>query len=171
VAGARTLLLMDACVVIDFHQAEPEIVALAAKHVGPVHLPTPILAEVPSLTPRTARRMGFTLVEPKMEELRVAAEKLPGLSLQDRLCMEMAVARRWTCVTNDARLRRACEARPVPVMWALELVRAITDAEGMSDTRAVEIATRMHEQNPRGTTATTLRRFIGILRNKKRKGR
>jgi len=45
------LLIIDANVLIDFCKTDSSVLTLVAKHVGPVHVAEPVLAEVKQLDP------------------------------------------------------------------------------------------------------------------------
>jgi hypothetical protein len=42
----RKLMIMDACVLIDFIKAERAVLELVVKHVGPLHVTSPVIDEV-----------------------------------------------------------------------------------------------------------------------------
>ena len=41
-----TLMIMDACVLIDFIKAERAVLELVVKHIGPPHVTSPVVGEV-----------------------------------------------------------------------------------------------------------------------------
>ncbi len=46
---ASRVLIVDACVLIDFMEADPSVLGVIARSVGPIHVPSPVLAEVHAL--------------------------------------------------------------------------------------------------------------------------
>lgn len=42
----RKLMIMDACVLIDFIKAERAVLELVVKHIGPLHVTSPVVDEV-----------------------------------------------------------------------------------------------------------------------------
>ncbi|HQF92409.1 MAG TPA: hypothetical protein PK393_11090 [Synergistaceae bacterium] len=42
----RKLIIMDACVRIDFIKAERAVLELVVKHIGPPHVTSPVVGEV-----------------------------------------------------------------------------------------------------------------------------
>lgn len=111
------LLLVDACVLIDFAKSDSSVITLASRYVGDVHVATPVFEEVHDLDPAMAASLGIKLFEPPLEMLVDAAARRGRLSFQDRLCLLAAKANGWTCVSNDRRLRESCAEELVPVMW------------------------------------------------------
>src|SRR4051794_23790978 len=99
------LLLVDACVLIDFAKSDTSVITLASRYVGEVHVATPVFEEVHDLDPAMAASLGIKLFEPPLEMLVAAAAQRGRLSFQDRLCVMVAKANGWTCVSNDRRLR------------------------------------------------------------------
>lgn len=164
---SRPLLLLDACVLIDLHEADPSLFRLASRHVGRIHVPLPVLSEAPEPDRSTAARLGIRVLVPTLEELVASARPRVGLSAQDRLCLEMARARGWTCVTNDARLKSSCRSSGVPSLWGLELLARLVAANALRAKRAVLLATAMHQSNPRGISATVLARFVAKITRKR----
>ena len=55
-------MIMDACVLIDFVKADRYVLELIVKHVGPVHIISPILEEVHDIEDETERFFRFWCV-------------------------------------------------------------------------------------------------------------
>src|SRR4051812_3763641 len=110
------LLLVDACVLIDFAKADTAVISLASRYVGEVYVATPVFQEVRDVDPAMAASLGIKLFEPSFDTVAAAAIARGRLSFQDRLCVLIAKQQGWTCVSNDKQLRTACEAESVPVM-------------------------------------------------------
>lgn len=156
----RTLLILDACVLIDYCQADVSVLGLINQHVGVVHVAAPVLAEVDGLDEGAAVNLGLQIVFPDFE-LAASAANTPGpLSFEDRLCLLLAKQKGWTCVTNDATLRRACEADGVAVLWGLEPLALAVEGGDLLAAEAIELAQRIHQANSRYITAAILQRFI-----------
>src|SRR6478735_4229471 len=98
------LLLVDACVLIDFAKVDRSILTLAARHVGEVYVATPVLEEVREIDAAMAVSLGIKLFEPSLELVAQAASVRGRLSFQDRVCLLVAKAEGWTCVSNDKAL-------------------------------------------------------------------
>src|SRR3990172_755989 len=128
----RTSFLLDANVLIDFSHAGFEILRVLADGVGRLHVPLPVLREeVDPSGEEDWPALGVTVVEPDLSIAAAAATRRPGLSFHDHLCLLLARAQGWTCVTNDGRLRRECQAEGIPVCWGLELVTLAVEAGGL----------------------------------------
>ncbi len=155
---ARASLILDACVLIDFWDADPSVLALVVHHVGDVYIAENVLSEVDQVDPSAAVGVGLTIVEPTLEIMTAAATRRLGLSFQDHICLILARERAWTCVSNDGRLRRACAEEGIAVVWGLELLAQLVEAGGLPPATAIEIAKQMAAANAYLTDAV-LERF------------
>lgn len=153
---------MDANVLIDFCEADRTILRLVSEHIGPVHVALPILREeVQSLLADDDHaELGIVSVEPSLEVATEAARKRTGLSFYDQLCLILARDNGWTCVTNDGRLRRECESVKVPVLWGLETVALLVDAQVLPVQDAERIGRTIQRSNPRFITDKVIRGFL-----------
>ena len=144
------LFIVDACVLIDFVETDRSLLRLISQHVGQIRVPSPVLGEVRQLTRDSAEEVGLVVVEPALDVALQAAERgTPGLSFQDELCLRVAAAEGWTCVTNDRRLRVECEARSVYVRWGLELLLLLVEARVLGTNEAIDAVRAMASLNPR----------------------
>lgn len=144
---ALRLLIVDACVLIDICKADRSVLTLISRHVGPLHVATPVLAEVDQIDESQAVSLGIKLVEPTLDQASEAATARQGLSFSDRLCLLLAKENKWTCVSNDRKLRRACTDDGVSVMWGLELIALLVERKALPAKSAQEIATAIYETN------------------------
>jgi hypothetical protein len=165
-AGERRLrlLIRDACVLIDFYEADPALFSLVAKHVGEVHVALPVLEEVEQLDESAATSLGITVDDLPGEVLLEAAARRGGLSFEDRICLVAAQKTEWTCVTNDKALKNACIDAKVPSLWGLEALALLVESGGLPANDARDLATVMHGRNRRIGDAV-LQRFykrIGV---------
>jgi predicted nucleic acid-binding protein len=158
----RKLLLMDANVLIDFCDADATVITLISKHIGQVHVPRPILVEeVEQIVDLDWTELAITAVEPTLEvAIEAAQQPRTGLSFHDHLCLLIARANGWTCVTNDARLRRECTADGVDVLWGLETVALLVEGGALSTKAAAEIGRQIQAANPKFITLAILDRFL-----------
>lgn len=138
-ATAR-LLLLDACVLIDFASSDVSVLALVSAHVGQLHVPSPVFDEVQQIDEALAASLGLKIVEPTIEMLLDAGARSGRLSFQDRVCLLVAKDGGFTCVSNDGALRTACKAERVPVLWGLELLVELVAARAIPAEGAREIA-------------------------------
>ena len=148
------LFIVDACVLIDFTKTDPTLLKLIVAHVGLIHVPSPVLAEVKQLDQSTAASLGLRIVDPDLETAMQAAS---------RLCLMMAKASGWTCVSNDGYLRRACEIDGVPTLWGLELLLGLVAAGGLPRNHAEEAGWAIHRSNPKFVTKKVLQTFMQKL--------
>lgn len=153
------LLVLDANVLIDYCAADRNVLTLASRHVGPIHVPSVLLDEVDGLDESECERLGLLVVEPEGALLVAAGRRRPGLSYYDHVCLLAAKAAGWTCVTNDGRLRRECTVEKVPVLWGLELMVPLVADRHLSIGAANSVAEAIHAANPLYITDDILRRF------------
>lgn len=153
------LLIVDANVLIDYAQSDSSILALVVKHVGPVLVPLPVLKEVDQLSRDDCDRLGITLLDPTLDEMTTVSSPRPSLSFEDELCLVLATAGGFTCVTNDKTLRRECESEAVPVYWGLELMVELVAKQQLAAESAITTAQAIRRSNPFHITEGILDRF------------
>lgn len=144
----RGLLILDACVLIDFVEADPGLFQRMVRHLGRVIVPSPLLREVKGVDVSFFRTHGVEVIDPNTQQLMTAAGRRGKLSFEDHLCLLMARDEGCTCVTNDGALRKACASEGVEVVWGLRLVLNLVAAGGLTDTEATSISRAIHASNP-----------------------
>jgi hypothetical protein len=155
----RRFLVVDACVLIDFAKADPAILPLVSRHVGEVHVATPVFEQVKDIDPAMAASLGIKLYEPSLDMAAAAAVTQGRLSFQDRLCFAIAKKAGWTCVSNDKQLRAHCERERVLVLWGFEVLALLVDARALKATHARDLAKTIAANNKR-IGAAVLARFL-----------
>jgi len=151
--------ILDANVLIDFCKSDKSILALISKHVGTIHLASPVLDEVKQLTLEEVSGLHIDLAEPEMDQVTKASSRRGPLSFQDHLCLLMADANGWTCVTNDGRLRRECEVTGITTIWGLEPLALLTEARQITREAALDVALKIQGTNPHYITEKIIQRF------------
>jgi hypothetical protein len=157
---AQRFLILDACVLIDFCKVDRTILSVVSAHVGKIHVPSPVLAEVDQLEEAEAMALGIEIVEPEIDQLVAAGATRAGLSFEDRLCVMMAKDRAWSCVSNDGAVRKACAVEAVPVLWGLEMMGLAVEVKALGPAEAENAAWAIHRENPRYVTKEIVERFI-----------
>lgn len=150
---ASSILIVDACVLIDFLATKDTVIAAIRAALGPIHVAAAVLDEVEDLTREGAAELGLIVVEPTTELLLAAAAKRGRLSLQDRICLLHAQQNGWTCVSNDGPLRRACNENGVSVLWGLETIAIATERGALASEDAIAAAEAIASVNPFITAA------------------
>jgi len=164
-SAPRKLLIMDACVLIDFIKAERTVLGLVAKHVGPLHVTSSVVDEVTNIDDEGELvELGVVIVESEIEDGLTAGAQTGPTSFQDRLCLLAAKRHDFTCVTNDKNLRKLCKQEKVPLMWGLELLAELHKAGGLSAKEAITIAETIRQSNPKHITSKIVSRFTEIIR-------
>ena len=150
--------LFDASVVIDYAQADAAVLGSICAHVGPVHIPSPVMGEVePELDAASAMALGLIPVEPTLPQAAEASQRGGPLSFQDKLCFAMARDRAWLLVTNDRALRRRCVQEGVPVDWGLNPMLWLVQGGHMRPRRALGVARAIQRDNPYVTSGIVAR--------------
>ena len=86
-SGGPRLLILDACVLIDFCEADASVLEIFARNLGTIHVPSTILDEVEQLDESKAASLGLIVVEPSLAQLMSSAVKRGRLSAADHLCI------------------------------------------------------------------------------------
>lgn len=158
------LLIMDACVLIDYIKAEPELFKTISSSIGKLHVVSVIYEEVDQIeSPDQLAKYGINLIEPEIEDAFLAAQLDGGTSFQDNLCYLTAKRHGFTCVSNDKQLRSLCTQSYVPTLWGLELILTLVKAKGISGAKAKKIGTLIQQNNPKHITRKILKDFISKL--------
>jgi predicted nucleic acid-binding protein len=160
---ARTVLLADADVLIDYRESELGILELVVEHVGRVAVLAPVLGEVRGVTAAQCARLGIEVVEVETERMLQAADVDSSVSFNDRLCLVVCREETWTCVTNDGALRRLCERHGVETRFGLGLMVDLVAAGALTRRRAVAIARQIQASNPLHINERVLARFLAAL--------
>jgi predicted nucleic acid-binding protein len=160
---------MDANVLIDFCESDPSLIKIISDQIGTVHVPTPVLEqEVNNLQGQDWVALGIVPLEPSMDAVLAAADGRPGLSFHDLVCLCVAKENGLTCVTNDTRLRKECDAEGVPILWGLELLALLVDRQVLGSAAAIAAAEAIHRANPAFITQRVLGRFRTRVRRRRR---
>jgi hypothetical protein len=141
------VLITDSCVLIDYARSSIETLTRLCETTK-VYVPRILLVEeVQDLTIAEAERIGLGIVDPPTELVQKAAG-LPGpLSFYDWLCVLMASENRWTCVSNDKKLRTECRGRGVKTQWSLEPLVLLVTHGTLARDKAITTARAIAEMN------------------------
>jgi predicted nucleic acid-binding protein len=162
-AAPRRFFIVDANVLIDFAAADKAILGMVHRHLGTVCVARSVLKEAPALSEADCLGLGLRIVDGSVEQLLKAGEERGPLSFTDRLCLILASAEGWTCVTNDKALRKACGERSIPVLWGLEPMIELVAQGVLPRERALEAARAIQRSNPQHITPDILQRFEARL--------
>lgn len=164
-AHPSRFMIMDACVLIDYMNGEPDLFKLISSHIGPIFVATPILEEVDSINSiEELEDLGLIPIEPEIEDVFSAEEMDGQTSFQDNICFLTAKRRSFTCVSNDINLRRQCTDADVSILWGLELILELTEAGGILKKEASRIARDIQKSNPKHITTRILSDFVVKLK-------
>jgi hypothetical protein len=155
----REAAICDANVLIDYADADEDVIRELVKYWGTVYVPTRILHEVKKWPTERAEELGLTVIETPL-----TLPSVPGLSGPDRACLHFVISEGWTCIANDTLLRRECKRQGGKVVWGLEMLLKLTSAGQITNARALGIAEKIGEVNPEITDKITVE-FKGKLTN------
>jgi hypothetical protein len=159
------LMIMDACVLIDFIKADRAVLELVVKYVGPLHVISPVVDEVNEIdNENELLALGLIIIEPEIEDAYAAGGRSGPLSFEDWLCLLTAKRHAFTCVTNDKNLRKFCKREEVPLLWGLELISELHKVGGIPGKEAETLAQIMQRSNPKHITDKIVSRFTDIIR-------
>ena len=153
------ILIVDANVLIDYAKSDLSVLALVARHIGPVHVPSVVLDEVEQLSEEDCENLGLTILVEPVEILLTAAEERGALSFEDHVCLLLARENGYICVSNDKPLRRACGKENVTVMWGLKLMVELVGMGQFDKEAAMEIAVAIQASNPKHITSEIIDEF------------
>lgn len=140
--------ILDANVLIDYQKSDLSILGLVDKHVGEVHILTTVIEEVDGVDATSCERLGLKALEPELDQLVLAAAIRGSLSFQDHLCLIVAKAAGFSCITNDKALRAACQAEGIEVYWGLEIMTELVRLGKLPAEEAIRVAEEIHLSNP-----------------------
>ena len=70
------LMIMDACVLIDFIKTERSVLELIVKHVGPLYVASPVVAEVNEIDDEAELvALGLIIIEPEIADAYAAGSR------------------------------------------------------------------------------------------------
>jgi predicted nucleic acid-binding protein len=164
----RRLLILDACVLIDFLQADRSLFRSTGCDVFSFYVVSSVIEElhdIEGVDELTA--LGISVIEPALDDAYKAAEQRGALSFQDWLCLLTAKRHGFICVTNDRALRRHCEKEGVALLWGLEMLLALRQASEISTSCAEEIAFHIHTTNSRHISIRIFEEFKEKLQTMK----
>ncbi len=162
---ARTVLLADADVLIDYRESEIGILELVVEHLGRVVVLAPVLGEVRGVTKTQCASLGLEVVDVETEQMLRAAEVESSVSFNDRLCLVACRDEGWTCVTNDGALRRLCKRHGVQTRFGLGLMVDLVAGGALTKRRAVTVARQIQAANPLHVNEHVLSRFLAALQD------
>ncbi|MGB4408053.1 MAG: hypothetical protein WBI82_14420 [Sphaerochaeta sp.] len=135
------ILFCDACVMLDYLEFAPRILSLTVKHLTQIYIPDVVLLELSKYSQSDIESLGIQIQETPLSYYLLPL--LGPLSLQDRACLMLSQEMGWTCVTNDQKLRKACDYEQVATLGGFGLLillvrkKIITREEGIQIIKAI----------------------------------
>lgn len=129
--GGQKILIMDACVLIDFLNSERCVFKLISKYLGTLYVASPVLDEIEEIeNEQNMVEIGLEVIEPETEDALAAGDNVGPLSFQDWICLLTAKRDGFTCVTNDKKLIQTCKKEGVDIIRGLSLLAKLHEAGG-----------------------------------------
>ena len=135
------ILLCDACVMLDYLDFAPNILSSTVKHFAKIFIPDVVLLELTKYSQSAIEAFGIRIQDTPLSYYLVPL--LGPLSFQDRACLWLSQEMGWTCVTNDQKLRNACEKERVATIGGFGLLillaqkKIISIEEGIMTIKAI----------------------------------
>lgn len=142
-SGKTAGVLTDACVLIDYCKEDARILGLANKHLGKIHIPLPILAEVKDLDVEMCQELGLTIYPTREDQRNAALIKKAGLTWEDRLCLIISKEEGYLLYSNDKGVLKNAKREGIPAKWGLELLIELAAKKVLSTEEALSHAQRM----------------------------
>ena len=154
------IAICDANILIDYSKSDISIIKKISEYYDQVCVPDIILQEVGIISDEQAKALGITIVETPLE-----LEEVPSLSYQDRTCLYYVKHYKWDCLTNDVALRKHCLEAGGTVVWGLQMLLKLVEADLITATHAEKVARKINQVN-REINDKLLQEFLDKLEEK-----
>jgi predicted nucleic acid-binding protein len=162
--GGQKILIMDACVLIDFLNSDRKVFRLISDHLGTLYVASPVLDEIKEIeNEQELVEIGLKVVEPETGDAMAAGGNVGPLSFQDWICLLTAKRNGFTCVTNDKKLMQTCKKEGVDTIRGLALLAKLHEAGGITTDDVLLIGREIHRSNPKHISAVILAKFEKII--------
>ena len=136
VQDTKPILLCDACVMLDYLEFAPSILFLTVKHFSQIYIPDVVLLELTKYSQSEVEALGIRIQETPLSYYLVPL--LGPLSFQDRACLWLSQEMGWTCVTNDQKLKKACDNEQVATIGGFGLLILLAQKKIISIEKGVK---------------------------------
>ncbi|RJP59994.1 MAG: type II toxin-antitoxin system VapC family toxin [Candidatus Auribacter fodinae] len=141
-------IILDANILIDFLKSDRGVLKLISTELYEICVPSVVLHEVTQLNQEQCNFFKLSILEPSLEELMEAmVYNDQCLSFPDKVCLILSKGKGYICVTNDKRLRQACEQEKVECIWGLQLILLLNQKGKLTKEHATKILFKIHETN------------------------
>lgn len=151
--------IVDANVLIDYCDADIQILSILSDQVQNVNIARSTFNKVSQLTEAQAKKDNLIVVTPNEAIVNEAVKRRGALAYDDNETLQFALQNDWMCITNDKVLRRECEAENASVIWGLELMIILVLKKQITKTRATSVARKIHLNNSDYISAIILAKF------------
>jgi len=162
------IIVLDACVIIDYVKCEPNLLQSINHHIAVITIVSPLLQEILDIDRDPLRTLDCSIIDPTFDEIDGAISLADGNSFQDYLCYLVAKRLDCPCITNDKGLRNYCSAHDVQVFWGLELLLILMFKGIISRNNAFHYAEQIQKINPT-ITQTILSAFTKVMQEQEKR--
>ncbi|MBU1122017.1 MAG: hypothetical protein ABIH71_03040 [Candidatus Omnitrophota bacterium] len=144
----KQVVICDANILIDYANAEKQIIELATRYLYDIWVPLPVWEEIADFSKDDVDDLGIHIIEPSLEQLIEAATiRGGGLSDEDNMCFIMARDETAICATNEKALRRKCEKNNIRILWGLEIMVQLCKEDKLRAKVAERVARKIAQNN------------------------
>ena len=154
-------IVCDANILIDYRIAGTAILKALGEYAE-IIVPDVILDEARHLDREETESAGIGIYPVPIEMIADASNTLPGCSMEDTICYLLAKKNRWTCATNDKKLRRECLDNGVHIIRGLALLIELVEHRHLTKKQAAEAVKKIADAN-REITDEILTEFFRLL--------
>jgi len=156
-------LIIDASTLIDFIEADPEILTIAGNCFGGIHVSGPVLAdELNRFDTADCDRYGITVTDGTTQQIMEAQSLEGALFLYDWHGIILARDNGWTLLTNDGAQRREALASGIPVIRGFGLLVTLVQEQTLETERARRTGALIRQANT-WITQDVLEEFTRLL--------
>lgn len=143
----NSLLVTDANVMIDFYQADPELIEALCLEFQ-VKISKTVMDEIIEFTSAQAGAFGIEIIETE-DSVGLLPLKLKGLSFQDKSCILLTKKLKASCLTNDSTLKNYLDSEGLKTYWGLEMLLLLIEKGRLTKEKVREAAEKIFQINLR----------------------
>lgn len=146
------MFVADAGSLLDIAEADSLIIQLVTSHLGDLRIPAPALIKIKDAKASELLRLGVSVHECTTENLLEAGPNKLSLSFEERLCLITARDEKWTLITHDLVLNRACDGDDLAAVCALDLLVQLLKGSHITPEAASHAVCNLRGINPKFMT-------------------
>ena len=160
--------LMDTCVVSDFIKTGLKCLLHLRQKGCRIYILAEVFRELQkdsSFSDDELEDLGVEIIDAEVVEYMARTSiASKALSDVDKLCVTVAKARDFHCITNDKRMRNECISQKVNVKWGLEFIISICEDGTIAPEVAVLWGTAIYNSNKLYLTDDVYTKFTNRIK-------